>query len=383
MNRTTRLREHAPRDREQWQKLYYRHQAQRPRRRLVALKAIWDGLTMAEVCRTQQVRRKTLEHGFDRYLHGGFKRLLAPERRRVPQALSPERRRVLRDILLHTSPADFGLESDQWTARRAQALIENTWNIHLGLGRVYPLFHPFGWSRQRVHRDYGPAQPEKRAAYVETLKKVAECPPDGALIGMDEFSLQSVPDTHYAWAERNAAPTVPSDERNRKRLKGFLTVDLVRGTTDVQFRPEAKTDDVVFVLVLMIVLSVQRGYHWITLIVDHARTHRDAMKDTIRELLTEIATLAQWDDLKRTTVEFLHTPPYSPAYHPAEYLIHGVRQDALYHLPITFTLADKADRVHRHLAQGPPLTPEQLQNLLGHIDRLPRNSNSIRWPKLE
>ena len=46
---------------------------------------------------------------------------------------------------------------------------------------------------------------------------------------------------------------------------------------------------------------------------------------------------------------------YSPAFNPAEYLIHRVRQDALYHLPstFTFTLQDKAGRVQEHLAQGP------------------------------
>jgi len=32
-------------------------------------------------------------------------------------------------------------------------------------------------------------------------------------VALDEFSLQSVPDTHYAWAPKNTAPTVPGDER--------------------------------------------------------------------------------------------------------------------------------------------------------------------------
>lgn len=44
-------------------------------------------------------------------------------------------------------------------------------------------------------------------------KKVAQPPADGALLAMDEFALQSVPDTHYAWAGRNTAPSVLSDER--------------------------------------------------------------------------------------------------------------------------------------------------------------------------
>lgn len=171
MNRRIRIQRLAPQDREEWQKLYYRHQEQRPRRRLTALKAVWDGQTLAEVCLTQHVRRKTLEHWLDLYLHGGFKALLAPERRRVPQALSPERRRVLRYILLHKAPADYGLDSYQWTARRAQALVEGKWGIHLGLGRYYQLFDQFGISHQRAHRDYGPPRPARQAAFVAALGK--------------------------------------------------------------------------------------------------------------------------------------------------------------------------------------------------------------------
>jgi transposase len=176
MNRRIRLQRFAPQDRDQWQKLYYRHQAQRPRRRLLALKAIWDGQTIAEVCRNQKVRRKTLEHWFDLYLHGGFAALLAPERRAVPQALSPQRRKLLHYILLHKTPADYGLDRYQWTAPLAQSLIQQKWGIHLGLGRLYQLFHQFGLSHQRAHRDYGPARPGERAAFVAELKKNGPTP---------------------------------------------------------------------------------------------------------------------------------------------------------------------------------------------------------------
>ena len=171
MNRRIRLQRLVPQDREQWQKLYYRHKEQRPRRRLLALKAIWDGQTLAGVCRTQKVRLKTLEHWLDLFLHGGFDALLAAERRAVPQALSPQRRKVLHYILLHKTPADYGLDSYQWTARRVQSLIQHKWGIHLGLGRLYQLFHQFGLSHQKVHRDYGPPRPAERAAFVAALKK--------------------------------------------------------------------------------------------------------------------------------------------------------------------------------------------------------------------
>jgi hypothetical protein len=202
-------------------------------------------------------------------------------------------------------------------------------------------------------------------------------------VALDEFALQSVPNTGYAWAPKNTAPTVPSDERRRQRLNGLLTVDVQRGSTQVDFRSQCKTDDVIFVVVMTVLRYVQQGYHWLTVILDNARTHRPDMQAAAQAVLAEIAEQNGWEDLKRTTVEFLPTPPYSPAFNPAEYLIHWVRQQALYHLPCTFTLADKASRVRRHLAQGPPLRPEQMDKLLHHILTLPRGGKPVKWPKLE
>jgi len=177
---------------------------------------------------------------------------------------------------------------------------------------------------------------------------------------------------------------VPSDERNRKKLNGFLGVDLQRGTADADFRAQGKTDDAAVMAVLLVLRHVQRGFRWITVILDNAAIHRAAMKAAVAELLAEIAENPAWADLKNINLEFLHTPPYSPAFNPAEYLAHLVRQDALYHLPRTFTLRDKAERVKRHLAQGPPLTPKQMQNLLRHIGNLPRSGKTVKnLPKLE
>ncbi len=202
-------------------------------------------------------------------------------------------------------------------------------------------------------------------------------------MALDEFALQSVPNTGYAWAPKNTAPTVPSDERHRHRLNGSLTVDVRRGTTDATFRSHCKTDDAVFVVVMTVLRYVQKGYHGLTVILDNARTHRQDMQVAAQAVLMEIAEQCGWEDLKRTTVEFLHTPPYSPAFNPAEYLIHWVRQHALYHLPCAFTLQDKASRVQQHLAQGPPLSPQQMDRLLHHIHTLPHGGKAVKWPKLE
>jgi transposase len=171
MNRKIRLQRLAPQDRAKWQALYYSHQKQWQRRRLLALKAIWDGQFLIGVCRTQHVQRKTLETWLDAYLHGGFDALLSPQTRPRGQTLSAQRRKILRHILLHKTPLDYGLDSYVWTATRVQALIEQKWGVALQSSRLYQLFDEFGLSHQRAHRDYGPAKAGERAAFVAELKK--------------------------------------------------------------------------------------------------------------------------------------------------------------------------------------------------------------------
>ncbi|MGI9213896.1 MAG: helix-turn-helix domain-containing protein [Methylococcaceae bacterium] len=171
MNRTIRIQQLAPQDRELWQSLFYRHQQQSRRRRLLALKALWDGQSMMEVCRTQGVQRKTLEKWLDSYLHGGFDALLAPQKRPRPQTLSPERLKILRYILLHKTPMDYGLDSYQWTAPRVQELLDKKWGLTLSANRLYEIFDELGLSHQRAHRDYGPSRPAERASFVRDLEK--------------------------------------------------------------------------------------------------------------------------------------------------------------------------------------------------------------------
>lgn len=184
---------------------------------------------------------------------------------------------------------------------------------------------------------------------------------------MDEFALQSTTDTHYAWAEKNTAPALPSNEQRREKLNGFLAVDLGTGNTTVDFQSDAKTGNAVYVIALIVLRYASLGFSQIVFILDNCSIHNDAMKAALAELLAEIALAAG------IAVEFLHTPVYSPGFNPAEYLIRLVRKNSLYHLPCTMTVQDRAERVRGHLAQAPPQTPEQIKNILRHIYGLPKN----------
>ncbi len=192
-------------------------------------------------------------------------------------------------------------------------------------------------------------------------------PAGTALVALDESALQSTTYTHYAWAEKNTAPALPSNEKKREKLNGFLALDLGTGKTTVDFQPGAKTDNAVYVIALIVLRYASLGFRQIVFILDNCSIHNDAMKAALAELLAEIALASG------IAVDFLHTPVYSPSFNPAEYVIRLVRKNSLYHLPCTMTVQDRAERVRAHLAQAPPQTPRQIKNILHHIYGLPKS----------
>lgn len=171
MYRRIRLQHYAPHDREVWQKQYYSHQKYWQRRRLLALKAIWDGQTLAEVCRQQKIRRHTLTDWLDSFLHGGFANLLKRASVERTQRLTPQKQRIVCYIILYKMPVDYGIDSYQWTAEHIRTVIEQKWQIKISGARLYQLFDQWGLSLQKVHRDYGPADPQEQTQFIADLKK--------------------------------------------------------------------------------------------------------------------------------------------------------------------------------------------------------------------
>jgi transposase len=186
------------------------------------------------------------------------------------------------------------------------------------------------------------------------------------LIAWDEFALQSLPYTHYAWAKKNTKPRIPSDERHRQKLNGFLTVDVQRGTTRVDFNGQSTTEEAVRVVVLTVLVYLQKGFSKLTFLLDNARTHGKRMETRAHELLNEIA---QHVVLPAFSLSFWHTPSYSPQLNPAEYLIHEVRRKGLYNVPCTLSVQEKAVRIQNQLARGSPMTDLQMRRLLDFIAR--------------
>ena len=75
--------------------------------------------------------------------------------------------------------------------------------------------------------------------------------------------------------------------------------------------------------------------------------------------------LANFYQMKNITkfpeIYFDHTPAYSPDYDLAEYIIHQIRQQLMYHLPINTPLLEIEDRLNSFFKSGQLQTPSRYE----------------------
>ncbi len=69
----------------------------------------------------------------------------------------------------------------------------------------------------------------------------------------------------------------------------------------------------------------------------------------------------------KIVVEFIYTPPYSPDFNLAEYIIHFLRLQLLHHLPSEINIQQVREKLDNYLQSSQLQTPEQIQNIIQHI----------------
>lgn len=221
LNRRQRMRK-APQNREEWQRLYYKHQKSYQRRRLEGIKLIWDDWKLVDVCKDVKCDRKTLQVWIDAYLSGGFKELLKPKisGKSGKGKLTAENLRLLKYIILQKSPLDYKFECYRWTLDLIGQLLVNKWGISLKKSQLQIILKDkLNLSYQKFHRDYANADKGKQKAFASDLHhRLEEQQTDEALIWFDEFSISTRPDAAYGWAEKNTSPTIPSNEKKENGI---------------------------------------------------------------------------------------------------------------------------------------------------------------------
>lgn len=170
MNRTFQLGEQQL-DLELWQKLYYKHQQEYLRKRLLAIKYLYEGKTRTEVAELVKCTYKTLSTWIDKFLEGGLNEVVQPITHQVSSRLNPEQRQELKIMLLEQKPRDYGIDRNIWTGKIISSVIESRWGVKLQTSRIYEILSQLNLSHQKGHRDYEPADKEQQKNFIFTLKK--------------------------------------------------------------------------------------------------------------------------------------------------------------------------------------------------------------------
>jgi hypothetical protein len=91
-------------------------------------------------------------------------------------------------------------------------------------------------------------------------------------------------------------------------------------------------------------------------------------KDKLRRYLT--AELFTSGLERQITVEFIHTPPYSPDFNLVEYIIHLLRLRLLHHLPVGMTIEQVKMHILTFFETQQLQFPLQIANTIQHIYNL-------------
>ena len=114
----------------------------------------------------------------------------------------------------------------------------------------------------------------------------------------------------------------------------MISVDAVTGEIFLQLQPKSKTEDVAQYLADLCKDAYRENIEKISIVLDNNPTHKLKMKNLLNEHLQSLGL----ED--KITVEFIHTPAYSPDFNLAEYEIHLLRLEHLHHLPSSVTIAE-------------------------------------------
>ncbi|NEO34567.1 MAG: IS630 family transposase [Symploca sp. SIO3C6] len=364
-NRTERFHE-IELDLEQWQNLYYKHQKAYIRKRLLAIKYLYEGKSRLQVCKLLGCAYNTLNTWIDKFIEGGLTKLVEGiKHANAPQRLSHEQKQELKQMILEHSPRDYGIARNIWTADIMIEVIQQQWSISLKRSRMYEILHELGLSYQKAHRDYRNGNSVEQTKFVNALKKLETVEKTEKMVFFDEFAVYDRPSLFYGWAEVNTRFEVPSDEkRKRNKVNGFLSVDAVSGTENLLLLPHSKSHDVAHYLALVCDDAVEEGYTKLTIYLDNNSTHKEKMRSRLTTLLSDL----ELND--KITVEFIDIPAYSPKFNLAKYIIHQIRLKVLHQMPVDATITTIRKELETVLENAQFQTAEQIKKTLRHICNL-------------
>ena len=85
------------------------------RKRLLAIKYLYEGKTRTEVSDLLDCHYKTLSTWIDKFLEGGLKMVIKPITHQVSSRLNIEQKQELKRMILEEWPRDYGVDRNKWS----------------------------------------------------------------------------------------------------------------------------------------------------------------------------------------------------------------------------------------------------------------------------
>jgi len=203
-----------------YKRYFHNNQKEYVRKRLRCVQAYALGLEYRAISEQQKVSEGRCREYVNMYIAGGFEELCRPITRNQPEMLTAEQQELFRKVLVGKRPEEVGLEGNIWTGSLMRQYLKTAYGVAYKSG-IYDLLERLGLSHQKAHHDYGNADPEEQAKFLEQLtESLLGADEQTAVVKFDEFSVCERPSSYYGWAEKNTRPKVVTDEKKENEPTG-------------------------------------------------------------------------------------------------------------------------------------------------------------------
>lgn len=239
-------------------------------------------------------------------------------------------------------------------------MIKEFYQVSVSETTLWHYLRKLGFSHQKACHFYINQDKEEIRLYAqELINQFLTLKADEQMVFIDEFSISTRPSTHYMWGQKGKQPQVCSNEKNRFRTNGFISVDAITAQTVVWQSLQAQSQQVAEFCLRLAVEAQNKGITCLHIVLDNNKTHLQKMK-------TIFQTLAQEQHLTLRVV-WRHTARYAPNYNLAEYAIAILRKKAIHHLPADFTLEQVCSRINNIIEEENLMSQQQVFNTIDHI----------------
>lgn len=239
-------------------------------------------------------------------------------------------------------------------------MLKELFCVELSRSSVWRYLRQLKLSHQKACRHYINEDQEEIRLYCENvINHLIALPTTGQLIFIDEFSISTRPSTYYMWGEQGKQPQIKSNEKNRERTNGFISVEAISGHISLWQSKVAKSPEVAQFCFQQAQQAQNQGYSVLKIVLDNNKTHQKKMK-LLFEQLKQAHQLA-------IDVQWIHTAKYAPKYNLAEYIIGIIRKRALHHLEPDFSLDQVIAMLNEVVENETIQAKEQIWKTLDHI----------------